>query len=88
MKETKTLEILSESILVYTPSGPMTKRAFANTYETLQKVACKALACTPERLPIGIIILKPGDKLSVIPSITLLAQINKRLANIEEKVGK
>jgi len=82
------MKIESESILVYTPSKKMTDKELYDIYETLTKVACKALACNPESLPIGIIILKPGDKLSLIPPKKLLAEINNHLARIEEKVGK
>lgn len=85
---TETIKIEPESILVYTPARPMTEQWWEHIYNTLEQAACKALACDPQHLPVGIIILKPGDTLVALPSTKLLAKIEERLKSIEEKVGK
>lgn len=88
LKETGTLDIKPQSILVYTPAEKMSDREYEWTYETLRITAGKALGCDPQHLPVGIILLKPGDKLEALPSTILLKEISERLAKIEEKVGK
>lgn len=77
------VQLKPESILVYTPAERMSDRQYVETYDVLQAAACRAMACLPVSLPVGIIILKPGDKLEMLSRSKTLGEIAEERAKCD-----
>lgn len=78
---TKTvLKIEPKSILVYTPSCPISVKRSEEIYDGLQSELCIALNYTPNALPVGIVILHPGDKLELLNPNKTLGEITEERA--------
>ncbi len=82
MSETKGLKLEAGMMLVYTPDHKLSCDAATHAKEILDTEARKALAIDQYApLPIGIVLLSPGDTLELLKAKDTLAQKTENRAN-------
>ncbi len=66
----ETLKLEAGMLLVYTPAYRLSEKeeALNKTYKQIVIEAARAMKCTVNSVPIGVVILDPGDKLEVVPN--------------------
>ena len=65
-EEIKGMKIEPGMVVVYTPKNPMPGAALGTAYKALKAEIGKAMRTTPDNLPVGIVLLSPGDKLTLL----------------------